>query len=147
MLNDPEVQARLGAVRAVACGHSREAELLLRAKLHAGDEAPEVAGQCLQGLLMVQPDESVSLVARRLSDEDETVRELAAFALGESRLDAALEVLTVAWNAVFLPPGFRQVLVRAVAMHRSDAAFVWLMSLVEDSPARVVEKLWKAPAS
>ena len=141
LLNDPEAQARLGAVRAVACGNPREAELLLRTKLLAGDEDPEVVGQCLTGLLIVEPDESVSLVAQHLSHVDETVRELAAFALGESRLESALEFLTAAWDEVLPRPGFRNVLVRAVAMHRSDAAFDWLMSLVEDSPARVVEEI------
>ncbi len=144
LLNDPETQARSGAVRAVACGNAREAELLLRAKLLAGDDAPEVVGQCFEGLLTVEPDESASLVARYLSDDDETVREFAAFALGESKLESALEFLTAAWDEVFPPPGFRRVLVQAIAMHRSDAAFDWLTSLVEDSPARVVDEIIEA---
>ena len=44
LLHDPEAAARAGAVRAIACGNPREAELLLRAKVHAGDAEPAVLG-------------------------------------------------------------------------------------------------------
>jgi HEAT repeat protein len=99
LLNDSDAAARMGAVRAIACGNPREAELLLRSKALAGDAEPQVLGECFTGLLGVEPDESLKFVAGYLTHADEAVRELAALALGESRLDAALAPLKEAWAA------------------------------------------------
>ena len=98
LLYDPDAAARVGAVRAIACGNPREAELLLRSKVHGGDAEPQVLGECFSGLLDVEPEESIGLVAGYLAHPDEAVRELAALALGESRLDGALAPLQEAWN-------------------------------------------------
>jgi hypothetical protein len=154
LLNDKEAPARAGAVRAIACGNPREAELLLRAKALAGDAEPGVIGECFTGLLNLEPDESPAFVARFLASagqgsrglsDDEALRELAALALGESRLDAALEHLRAAWDEAFQPRDFRRVLIRAAAIHRSEAAFSWLVSLIADrdaaTAADVVETL------
>ena len=93
LLHDTDAAARLGAVRAIACGNPREAELLLRSKVLGGDAEPQVLGECFTGLLAVEPDESIGFVAGYLAHADEAVRELAALALGESRLDGALAPL------------------------------------------------------
>jgi hypothetical protein len=132
LLNDPDAGARLGAVRAVACGNPREAELLLRGKTLSGDAEPQVLGECFTGLLTVEPDESLEFVAAYLEHDDEAVRELAALALGESRLDAALAPLKEAWSGVLLGEEFRRALLRAVAAHRSEAAADWLLDLVAE---------------
>ncbi len=137
LLSDSEAGARLGAVRAIACGNPREAELLLRAKALAGDAEPQVLGECFTGLLSVEPDESLEFVARHLEHDDEAVRELAALALGESRLDGALERLEQAWGGVLLSEEFRRALLRAAAAHRSEAASEWLLELVADERAAV----------
>jgi hypothetical protein len=138
LLHDPEPEARIGAVRAVACGNPREAELLLRAKALAGDAEPAVLGESLTGLLAVAPEDSVPLVAGHLKHADEAVRELAALALGESRLEGALAPLKDAWNDVLVGDNVRRALLRAAAAHRSEAAFTWLLGLVADSRAAVV---------
>lgn len=138
LLHDPEAEARAGAARAIACGNPREAELLLRAKVLAGDADSRVIGECFTGLLGTQPDDSLAFVAGYLSDPDEVIRELAALALGESRLEGALDALKEAWNSVLLPRDFRRVLLRAAAMHRSEPAFDWLASLIEESGPRVM---------
>ena len=130
LLNDEEAPARLGAVRAIACGQPREAELLLRFKALSGDPEPAVTGECLSALLSVEPDESPDFVASFLQAEDETVQELAALALGESRLEAALPLLQSAWDDILLDRGFKRVLIRAAAMHRSQGAFDWLVAMV-----------------
>lgn len=147
LLNDPEAPARAGAARAIACGNPREAELLLRAKVLAGDCDPTVLGECFTGLLTVEPDEGPAFVARYLGDPDESVRELAALALGESRTEAALDALRAAWDEVLPPPGLRRALVRAAAVHRSDAAFAWLLSLVAESNVGVGEEVLAALAA
>lgn len=133
LLNDSEAAARIGAVRAIACGNPREAELLLRAKALAGDAEPQVVGECFTGLLAVEPDESLEFVVQHLSHADAAVRELAVLTLGESRLDAALAPLKEAWAGVLVDEEFRRTLLRAAAAHRSEAAFDWLLTIVAES--------------
>jgi HEAT repeat protein len=119
LLHDADAAARVGAVRAIACGNPREAELLLRAKALAGDAEPQVLGECFTGLLAVAPEESISFVAAYLAHADDAVRELAALALGESRLDGALPPLKEAWAGVLLSEEFRRAVLRAATAHRS----------------------------
>jgi hypothetical protein len=133
LLNDTDAGARLGAVRAIACGNPREAELLLRAKTLAGDPEPQVIGECFVGLLAVEPEESIGFVAGFLAHADEAVRELAALALGESRLEGALVPLREAWDEPLVARELRSALVRAAAAHRSDSALDWLLGLVADA--------------
>ena len=138
LLNDSDATARIGAARAIACGNPREAELLLRSKTLAGDAEPQVLGECFTGLLAVEPDESLKFVAGYFSHADEAVRELAALALGESRLDGALAPLKEAWGGVLVGEEFRRTLLRAAAAHRSEAAFDWLLEMVGDARIPVV---------
>jgi hypothetical protein len=146
LLNDGEAGARLGAVRAIACGNPREAELLLRAKALAGDPEPQVLGECFTGLLAVAPEESLEFVGGFLGRDDDAVRELAALALGESRLDAALALLKQAWDDVLLRDEFRRALLRAAAAHRSEAAADWLLELVAEARVAVALEIIDALA-
>jgi HEAT repeat protein len=146
LLNDSEAGARAGAVRAIACGQPREAELLLRTKALAGDAEPGVIGECFTGLLAVEPDESVAFVARFLRDTEPTVRELAALALGESRLDRALAPLQEAWNEVLIADEFRRTLLRAASAHRSEAALDWVLSIVAEARVGVAIEVIEALA-
>jgi len=141
LLHDPEPEARIGAVRAVACGNPREAELLLRSKVLAGDAEPAVLGECLTGLLGVEPDESIPFVAASLRTQDEAVAELAALALGESRLPAALAPLVEAWRGAVGKHAFRRALLRAIAAHRSEEGFAWLLGLVAEESTAVVSEI------
>jgi HEAT repeat protein len=134
VLNDPEWRARAGAARAISCGNPREAEAVLRFKVLVGDQEPQVVGECFTGLLSVAPDECLSFVAGYLSDGPDDVRDFAALALGESRQPQALEHLRAAWEGTF-ENEFRSVLIRAAALHRSEAAFDWLLSIIEHGAA------------
>jgi hypothetical protein len=145
-LNDADAAARIGAVRAIACGNPREAELLLRSKVLSGDAEPQVLGQCFTGLIAVMPEESIGFVAGYLGHTDDAVRELAALALGESRLDAALAPLKEAWNGVLGGEDFRRALLRAAAAHRSDAAFDWLIALAAEARVPVAAEIIDALA-
>jgi HEAT repeat protein len=139
LLSDPEPGARIGAVRAISCGHPREAESLLRFKAHVGDEKPEVMGECFTALLAIAPDECMPLVAAALSNDDDAVRDFAALALGESRHPAALKHLRAAWDDVLVSPEMRAVLIRAAAVHRTDDAFNWLLTIIEAGTPRQAE--------
>ena len=131
LLSDPEPRAREAAAQAISCGYPREAEALLRFKVLVGDEHPEVLSQCFTGLLAIAPEECMAFVAANLSHKDDAVRDFAALALGESRHALALKHLRERWNDVFVSDGMRGVLIRAAAVHRTDEAFDWLLSIIE----------------
>jgi HEAT repeat protein len=131
LLNDADARARAGAARAISCGNPREAEPLLRFKVLSGDAEPEVIGECFTGLLIIAPNECLPFVAGFLSGRDDAVRDFAALALGESRHPEALQYLRAAWDDVFVTPEVRAVLIRSAALLRTDAAFDWLVSIVE----------------
>ena len=147
LMNDADAGARLGAVRAIACGNQREAELLLRAKALGGDAEPQVLGECFTGLLAIAPEESIPFVAAYLAHADDALRELAALALGGSRLDGALRPLKDAWSEVLLSEEFRHALLRAAAAHRSEAAFDWLLEIVGDARVPVAVAVIEALAA
>lgn len=131
LLTDPEWRVRSGAARAISCGASGEAEAVLRLKVLHGDGEPEVIGECFTGLLTVAADHCLPFVGGYLSSDSEGIRDFAALALGESRHPAALEHLRAAWEATSPRNGFRGVLIRAAGLHRSAAAFDWLIELIE----------------
>jgi hypothetical protein len=105
-----------------------------------------VLGECFTGLLAVAPDDSVSFVAGFLAHTDDAVRELAALALGESRLDAALPPLKQAWDGVLVPETLRRALLRAASAHRSEGATDWLLELVAEARAAVALDVLEALA-
>jgi HEAT repeat protein len=147
LLADPEHRARSGAVRAIACTAPFAAEAVLRAKALLGDSEPEVTGECLRALLALAPDTTPAFVARFLdptsallgaadarvasTDGAEILPELAALALGESRLDDAVALLRARWEEQPFKGAHERVLLRAAALARTDAAFDWLLGLIE----------------
>jgi HEAT repeat protein len=131
LLHDPEPRAREGAARAISCCNPREAEPLLRFKVLAGDSQPEVLGECFNGLLTIAPEECVAFVGTQLANPNEAIRDFAALALGESRHPAALKQLRDAWDDAYVTLEMRAVLIRAAALHRTEAAFDWLVSIIE----------------
>jgi hypothetical protein len=105
----------------------------LHLKALCGDTEPDVIAACYEGLLRLAPRRYLSVVAAALCGEDETRTEVAALALGESRLREALPLLTDAL-ARAAGPRERQSVITAIALHRSDEATALLLSLVETAP-------------
>jgi HEAT repeat protein len=132
LLADKEVRVREGAARAISCGNPQAAEVLLRFKVLTGDKESAVIGECFTGLMAIAADECVSFVAEHLRNDNDEIRDFAALALGESRHPEAVAHLKSAWDTAELDQDFRIVLIRAAAVHRSDAAFEWLLSLIEN---------------
>jgi HEAT repeat protein len=145
LLNDNEAIVRSGAARAISCGHPQEAEAVLRFKVHIGDAEPAVIGECFSALLIIEPEHSPQFVAGYLRHEDEALREFAALALGESRLAPALRLLCGAWDDA-LDCGTRGALIRAAALHRSEAAFAWLLDIIATGSARHAQEAVEALA-
>jgi hypothetical protein len=126
LLADREVPARAGAIRAIADAGRQEGVLLLRLKALVGDKEMEVTGECLGALLSLDPAASVEFVAKFLDSGADGIGELAALALGESRLAAAFDVLSQAWERGGTQEQRRTLLV-AIAMLRSDPALQFLI--------------------
>jgi len=148
LLSDPEHRARIGAVRAIGCTQPLAAAAVLRTKALLGDVEPEVVGECFRALLALDADDSPRFVARWLEvvpGADAVLAELAALALGESRLDAAVALLRARWETEPLRRPADRVLLRAAAMARSPAAFDWLLGLAAEADAAtaawVIEEL------
>jgi hypothetical protein len=68
---------------------------------------------------------------RHLAGADETLKQIAALALGDSHLESALEPLLAAWNEPVVTEDTRRVLIRALAAHRSDAALDRLLEIAK----------------
>jgi HEAT repeat protein len=135
--------ARIGAVRAIAETGTADAELLLRLHVIRGDSDPEVVGECFTALLGLMAQRSLGFVAGYLRSDSDEVAEMAALALGESRMTAAFPVLRDAWLGKIGAPVRRAVLF-ALAMLRRDEAFEFMLSLLdkyEQDAAAVISAL------
>jgi hypothetical protein len=137
LLFDPWPEARAGAVAAAALAGGSEAELLLRAKLHAGDGEPAIVGDCLRALLQLAPEDGFELSVDRLLGVDEELAAQAALALGESRHPRAFEALREAWNAAIGSAERRQMLLLPIALVRSDQALDFLAEVEREGPGRL----------
>ncbi len=122
--------ARIGAVRAIAETGKPEAELLLRLHVIRGDSDAEVVGECFTALLGLSPRRSLAFVAEYLASGNDEVAEMAALALGETRMTEALPVLREALQRKLSEPVRRAVLM-ALSMLRRDEAFEYLLTLME----------------
>jgi hypothetical protein len=136
LLVDREVPARAGAIRAIADAGRPEGVLLLRLKALVGDKEMEVTGECFGALLSLDPAASVKFVAKFLNSGADGMGELAALALGESRLAAAFDVLRETWERGGAAEQRRTLLV-AIAMLRSDEALEFLLGRLSDDSGHV----------
>ena len=141
LLADPEPRVRAGVMDAIACCEPIAAEAVLRTQAQAGDAEPEVTGACLLALLRLESDACAPFVGTFLDRGDPTLRELAALALGESRLPAALAQLRACWDAAPYKGAAELVLLKGAVLHRSDHAFDWLLDLVADGERRISEQV------
>ena len=130
LLVDPESPARLGAIRALASNGGDAGVLLLRLKVLTGDEEPEVLGECFAGLIAAAPEKSLSFIAKYVDDDDQATAETAIWALGESRLPAAFEMLKEKWERT-VGRSSRKVLLAAMAASRLQESIDFLRSLLE----------------
>jgi HEAT repeat protein len=131
LLLDSERDARIGAVRAIAVSGIPGSALLLRLKALSGDE-PEVLGECFAALLRSEPGKSLEFVAKSLDHRDQAIAEVAALALGDSRLENAFAVLRDALQSLRARP-LRRTLLLAIALLRRENAIDYLLDLVQSA--------------
>lgn len=135
LLADVEVDARLGAARAIASATRPGGAPLLWYKTHVGDEEPAVRRECFAALLALVPEQALSFVGERARGDDPVESEAALAALGGSRLADALPELLMAWEQA-TDPARRGAALAAVADLGDDASFAFLLDLLEKGTAR-----------
>ena len=133
LLVDPEPQARIGAVRALALFGDERAELLLRLRVLTRDPDADVTAECFSALISLSTDRSVEFVAGFLRVEDAAVATNAAIALGESRSPKALDALRQQWQDE-IDVRARGLLLLPIALTRQDQALDFLLEVVTDEP-------------
>lgn len=131
LLADPEVPARVAAVRAVAYSENPERGIpLLRLRVRT-EEVPEVLVECFMALLSLAPQDSLPLVADYLQSPQAEVQEGAALVLGESRLPEAFPILQTWWERT-REPELRSAGLLAIALLRSEEAVGFLLELLAE---------------
>jgi HEAT repeat protein len=129
LLLDAELPARIGAARGLAGSGRADAALVLRLRLCMGDPSPDVLGECMAGLLKLDPLRSVKLVAGFLSDPRSQVRDVAALALGESRLSEAFAPLRRALEQARDPDSRATLLLSVALLRRPESVELLLAEL------------------
>lgn len=130
LLADAEVPVRIAAADALAnCGVRQAAGVLLH-KLQVGDEDPLVLLACMSGVLTLAPEVALARFVPWLRGGDADRRELAAVCLGQSTLPGTARALLDALGECVLSRD-RAVLLRALGLHRSDAALDALVAVLE----------------
>ena len=137
LLTDPERQARIAAVKALTGISSDISEPLLRLKIKQGNEDQQVLAECLYALMKVNPENSIGFLERFLDTDDLPeldnraliLAENAALAIGESKLEKALEILQ-RHREESLNPEFQNMLLVPIALTRLEGAFDYLIDII-----------------
>lgn len=132
LLADPQPQARIGAIRALATCGGEKGTLLLRFKARIGDREADVFGECLSGLLDADFDDSIELVRQFVDSENDEIAEVAILTLGQQRRSEAFAILREKWQNT-VDAATRKTLLTAMATARSDEATEFLIQLVADT--------------
>ncbi len=134
-LTDPAAEVRGAAAVALGAIGTEAAGLVLRLKARLGDADPDALGDCLGGLLAVDPSANLPLVAGYLDPLDEPTCEAAALALGRSRLAEALGPLRACWERAGSPE-LRHQLLLAIAVLRRPAGVDLLAEILAPAGER-----------
>lgn len=135
LLNDGEPQARIGAVKALELVDPFHAQIALRQKILHGDEEPEVIAQCFSSLLKAAGEDALEFALEWLTGTNRVRQEGAALALGESRLEAALEPLIEASERLVPGDPRTTIFFQAIALQRRERAIQCLLEAIAKAPA------------
>jgi HEAT repeat protein len=138
LLADPQREARIGAIRAIAYWGTQAGALLLRYKILIGDRETEVTGQAFSALLYMEPARALDFVAGYLKNEDDALAEGAALAIGESRTAQAFDVLKAHAHSRIRPA-----VLLGIALLRQDEAITYLKDLLPDKHAKAALEIYQ----
>lgn len=125
---DKEQPVRVAAARAIDQVGSISAALLLRLRAVVGADEPEVLGACYSGILRIEGTAAIPWLDRFLASADDAAAE-AALAIAADRSPQAFEVLREHFRNEH-NPGFRGILLSAIALTRQPAGFEFLLELI-----------------
>ena len=144
LLVDSEPSARLMAARAIAYSENADAGApLLRMKILAGDQNPDVIAECFAGLMKLAPRKSIEFIGRFLDANDDDLRQAAILALGESRQPEAFEFLKQRYAGTF-GAARKKSLLLAIAMTRLPQAIDFLLDVIANADELVVNEALEA---
>jgi hypothetical protein len=126
---DKELPVQINAARAVEQVGSDAAMLLLRLRAELASGEPELLGACYSGVLHLEGPNAIPWAAKFLPSGDDAAAE-AAIAIAETRTPEAFAVLKESFERA-RDPWFRTALLSAIVLTRQDAAFNWLLTLIE----------------
>jgi len=132
LLADRQAAVRVAAARAIAYSENDNGVPLLRLKVLAGDDDPQVISECLTAMLHIAPVTSLPFVGRLLDAEEVYLVEAAVVALGGSRRREAFDLLRPWWERTS-NVDLRRTGLLAIAMLKHDEAIEFLVSLVAEA--------------
>ncbi|PQO44879.1 HEAT repeat domain-containing protein [Blastopirellula marina] len=135
LLADEYVEARMGAAQALGALGQPEAGPLLRLKLLAGNETPEVHGECCSALLKIDPLEGLEFIKPFLASENADQCVQTALAVGESKLPGAFDLLRNTWGRRS-ELNVRESLLLCVGLLRTTESQDFLLSLIDTRDLR-----------
>lgn len=144
-LGDRDPMLRLAAAQSIAHRGQRDGAGLLLLRLHAGDEVPEIAIECLRGLFALAPDHALRYAEQALRGASELQREQTLQALGSASDDRAIELLATEFEQCTLASQ-RQLVIEALGLSRRSRARELLLSLVREGRASDAEAALSALA-
>jgi len=125
LMTDPEPSVRAAGAEAVAYHGDERGIALLRMKLRHGDPEPDALSAAALAYMRLAPPAGLVWASGMLIGGSRDAREAAAIALGEARLEGALEPL-VAYLERVQSEGDTRVAVAALLMLRSERALTRL---------------------
>jgi len=140
-LADPVPNVRSEAIRAAAAVGGSLGAALLRLKVRVGDEDISVRGDALAGLCEVSAQAGLQIAREWLNDRDPAVRELAALALGQTRLPQAVPLLRDAAERCIDPHERRALWVALGTLRLEPARDALLDQLDGPDPDAILEAL------
>lgn len=134
LLADPEVVVRQAAAEAIAHRGDPAGAALLLLRLKVTDPDLDVMQACLSGLLSLAPAWGLKAAGDWLREGDDGRFEVAALALGVSRLEDALAQLVACLESEVFAAR-RAMVYRGLGLHRTDRALQTLLGLIAARPA------------
>jgi HEAT repeat protein len=134
-LVEEDSAVRSDAARAIGAMGGEEAALLLRLKALSGDQVAAVTGQVFESLLSVERAEALEFLRPILRAEGGEAAEEAALAIGNSRLEAGVELLIEAWENA-RAEDYRAALLRSLGISRREPAVELLRRIAETGRTR-----------
>lgn len=136
MLTDESPSVRGSAARAVSCAATSDVAIpLLKLKLYAGDQEPDVLAECMTAMLASSFSRSMDTVMLQLESASSARSEAAAAALGSVRDERVFDALRAKWDKTALP-AMRKRILHAMSMSRTENSLNFLYTVTaNETPA------------